>query len=682
MTMKFALILLSLSVLNISFAADHALDEIEVETIQGNKDERTFIETNESVSVLKPKSLNRSDLNNSVQMLNGLGNVQTTSDKNGDTFSIRGISDMGVTGFQKDNLASVLVDEVFQTGLALKAGSFENWDLQNVEVLRGAQSTSQGVNSLAGNILLFHARAHEENEGAAKLTLGNYSRKEGAFLVNRKINDKFALRLGYNKEYTDGYITNETNNNDKWGQRNKDHFSGDMLYKISANDELRFNFKVMRMHQGGSYVQGSDPWDYKVFEDQDFNSITNNFQTSLIYDKRLSGRLTNKTILAYSQATNTTKSDADGRATNLAGVRNDNENDSFMSFENQLRYNSENIKNVFGIHLHRYELHSDYDFGLVMGAPTVVPVIQENNRTRETYAIFDSITFDFDRHHSLNLGGRLETVTNDYGTQIASSIKNVDEDDAVTNFVALPKIGYNYRNGNYSLGALYSQGYRTGGVTVNRWRGTVNNYDPEKTDNYELSYKYVKRNFLVMSNVFYTKWRDQQVDVKLSNTLDTQIQNAANAELYGAEVETSYEFENDDSFRFNLGYVKTQFLNLKNNNRNYTGNEFPDAANFTGQASYWKFFSEKWKGILVARYVGKSYSDAENLRKSPAQFYMDTNVQYTFSSYLLELYVRNIFNQEYRVYNGVALANVNDYPASYHRMSPPREFGARLNYYW
>ena len=47
-----------------------------------------------------------------------MSNVQVNRDNKGDTFSIRGIKNTGVAGYQKDNLASIMVDDVFQTDLA------------------------------------------------------------------------------------------------------------------------------------------------------------------------------------------------------------------------------------------------------------------------------------------------------------------------------------------------------------------------------------------------------------------------------------------------------------------------------------------------------------------------------------------------------------------------------------
>lgn len=664
----------------------YQLDTIEVTDVKGNKDEKNFIESNESISVLKPKNLNRGDTNNSVQMLNGLGNVQTQSDKNGDTFSIRGVSDMGVTGYQKDNLSSIIADDIFQTPLAIRAGSFENWDLEQIELYRGPQSTTQGVNSLAGSILLYHTTPTDANEGAAKLTLGNFGRKELAVLQNVAVNDKVSVRVSVNKEMTDGYIKNATTNNDKWGAKNKDHAMLDLVYRVNETDNVRLFFKVLRTHRGGSYVQ--DVKKLRVTEDQDYNQIANNQQIGLIFNKKLSDSFSNKTIFGVTRGSATTKNDEDGQPTNIAGTRFGNDKDQFFSFENQLKYKSEKIKNVLGLHAHRYHSVNHYAMNLMIGtpgAPNPTRTTQEDEKTRETYAIFDSFTYNFTKQHALTLGGRFEVVKNQFGidlTNAAMPTLNGFRGNSVTNTIVLPKAGYTYIiDSQQSLGATYSQGYRTGGVSVNRLRGTVNEYDPEKTNNYELSYKFMREKFLFMANAFYTKWKDQQVEI-ITTSIDTVVRNAAQSELYGAEIEGSYEFENADSVRLNVGYVHTQFLSFKDPKNNFTGNFFPDAATVTAQASYWKVLNDSWKAIITSRYVGKSYTDVNNIRTAPEQFYTDFNTQYNFSSYMLELYVRNLFDQQYRLVNGAPRTATNAYQANYHRVSTPQEFGARLNYYW
>lgn len=702
--LKFPLSLIVVALLSNSAFAATELDAIEVTELQGDKEDKTYIETNESISVLKQKNLNRGDTQNSVQMLTGLSNVQASS-KSDESFSIRGISDMGVTGFQKDNLASIMVDEVFQTPIALKAGSFEQWDLNSIEVYRGAQSTTQGVNSLAGTILLFHTRPQDGNSGAAKLTAGSYGRKEVAATINHKLGEKLIVRAAYNKELYNGYIKNATTGNDKWGAKNKDHFVLDFLYRVSANDELRFNMKLLRFNRGGDYVQGSNYQDYKVFEDQDFKSITNNKQGSIAYDKRIGEQMSNKLVVAFSKGDNNSFSDADGTAQNTAGERYENSKDDYVSLENVFKYTGPKVKNSLGLHIHRYQLDEFYDFNLLLPlnptTATPVAVTQTNDKTRNVNSIFDSMVYEFDEHNSANVGGRLELVENKFGAGLTgqrlqdlgpatnAAVDNFiaglegDHSDVAYNTVFLPKLGYNFKNGDHSVGAFYSEGYRTGGLSVNRRRAEVNQYDPEKTRNYEVSYKRMTEKFLFTTNVFYTKWIDQQVEARLSaDVYDTQVKNASTSELYGAEVEGNYEINESDSLRLNLGTVETHFLGFKNNGVSYAGNSFPDAAKFTGQLSYWKGLTDEWMLIFAGRYLSPSYSDPENTREVPEQFYFDVNTQYFWKEFVVEGFVRNLFDQHYRILDGKPRTTNTPYQASYHRMSTPREVGVRLNYFW
>ena len=131
----------------------------------------------------------------------------------------------------------------------------------------------------------------------------------------------------------------------------------------------------------------------------------------------------------------------------------------------------------------------------------------------------------------------------------------------------------------------------------------------------------------------------------------------------------------------NLGYVHTQFLSFKNSREDFTGNAFPDAAPFNAQASYWKTLSDKRSLVLVSRYLSESYTNPNNDRHAPAQFYQDINLQFNQEQYIVEFYIKNIFDQRYRIFNGAPRSS-GPYQASYHRMSAPREFGARLNYYF
>ncbi len=621
---------------------------------------------------------------------------------------VTGYQGSGGAGYHRSSLASIVIDDLFQTNLAVKAGSSSLWDLGRIEVLRGAQSTNQGVNSLAGSVLLDHKAPTLSNEEAAKLGFGSFQHREIGMIANNVLlEDKAAVRVSYDKEMNGGYIKNIATGNNNWGQWNRDRVGLGLLYKISDANTLNLNGKFNRNDQGGSYVQGKDPFKYEVNEDQDFNTTMTNYQLGATHVLTLSEKTDNTMIFGLSKSDGNLFTDADGTPQNTAGTRLENNNDHYFSFENRLLYKTDKINNLFGVHTHDYELKDDFDFTLLfpLGRSSVpVAVRQPIDQTRRAYAIFNSFTYLFNENHSAIAGLRGEFTESKHGTSISGkrlkdlgSSTNKAIDDYIAkifgtyggikpNFVLLPKIGYIFTTGPHHSGLTYTRGYRTAGVSVNRARAAAVEFDPEFTDNYEASYKYSSEGFQFSSNIFYIDWQDQQVQVQVQlskDFYDTQVQNAAKAEVYGAEAEGRFRLTPHQALTAGVGYLDTKFKEFKTTSDNYEGKQFPFASHWTARLSHELKPTDNFSFFTILRNVSESYTNSENTRMADAQVYLDWNTKYVLrSSWIIEGYVNNVLDGNYRVLDGSPMSATSPIQTSYHRVSTPRELGMRLNYYW
>ncbi|HLG87963.1 MAG TPA: TonB-dependent receptor [Alphaproteobacteria bacterium] len=95
-------------------------------------------------------------------------------------------------------------------------------DMENVEVLKGPQGVSFGLNTTGGAILFEPKRPTDAFEGYAKLTLGDYGRHELEAAVNIPVvEDKVLVRLDFDRNERDGYTRDlssgaEYSNLDYW----------------------------------------------------------------------------------------------------------------------------------------------------------------------------------------------------------------------------------------------------------------------------------------------------------------------------------------------------------------------------------------------------------------------------------------------------------------------------------
>ena len=677
--------------------------ELDSILIRGTQEQNKYNETTSSITVIKNEDFKAGTIDNSINSLNGVSNVQIN--KNGESYSIRGINNTGVTGVQKDNLASTIIDDVFQSDLALRAGAFDLWDLDRMEIHRGGQATVQGINSLAGTFLVNHKEPSFFREGKIRLGYGSFDRKEIGIMTNNEIiPGVLTSRVTYNKDMSDGYIKNVITNNDKWGKKNKDAASASFLYQINETDKLIFDLKYFRNDNGGTYVQGKDPFKHQVFEDLNYNRKSHNGQGAIRYYKKLNESFSNTLIAAFSKTTAEVSSDADGTQNNLAGRRTEDYKDQMMTLENLLHYKEGKISNTLGFNLHNYKLNDFHHFNVMFPVGNnyaLIDASQAQKNLKTIYSLFDSFTYDFNSEHSLNLGVRLEYAVNEYSTYlygvrngnygntvntaVDNYVKGIvgDHGDTEKKLMALPKLGYVYHlNANNDFGLSYSQAYRNGGVSVNRRRATAKSYDPELTHNYEVSQKYNDKTFNFSTNVFYTNWKKQQVQVRVvqNDPYDSYIENASSSELFGAELQGGVKILSNHHLGMSVGYVETKFLNFKSGSTNYAGKEFPNAPKYTGLVSWKSDLTDSLSVSVLGRLLGQSWANAENTKRAPNQYYIDLSAEYVFSSYGVEIYTKNLFDKEYLIYDGTPTSSA--FPGTYHQISTPRELGVRLTYNW
>src|SRR5690606_36476190 len=98
------------------------------------------------------EEIDRQNLVSVYDLIDRTANLSSTFAESG--LNIRGISSTNDSGTGLGDLATVYLDGSPLPREASGGGPLDLWDLEQVEILRGPQSTLQGRNALAGAIIL------------------------------------------------------------------------------------------------------------------------------------------------------------------------------------------------------------------------------------------------------------------------------------------------------------------------------------------------------------------------------------------------------------------------------------------------------------------------------------------------------------------------------------------------
>jgi len=257
-------------------------ERLEVITVRAQKRPQALQDVPLALTVINAESLAPSqlkdllDLSDQVPSLNIIqqGTVSATN------LYIRGLgssaSDAGL-----ESSVGVFIDEVYQSRAANVMSDLV--DIEQIEVIRGPQSSLFGKNTSAGVISIATKRPLDTASYFSQLTLGNYGSRQLTAVATGPLSDPLSYRISASRHRSEGFFLNkddgsEINNRDRWGVRGQLLFEADEKLSLlfTANydevDELCCAASFFR-HQatnavvlqllGGSEI-GTDPYSRQV----------------------------------------------------------------------------------------------------------------------------------------------------------------------------------------------------------------------------------------------------------------------------------------------------------------------------------------------------------------------------------------------------------------------------------
>lgn len=646
-------------------------------TIYGEKLQRPSTETTTSVGVVTGERVQQEQIFDFHQALNATANtLATRADQNNAGIVIRGINSEGVNGNQNAAAApviSVIVDGAVQNAEAVRRGLRSLWDVEQVEVLRGPQSTIQGRNAAAGAVFIKTKDPVFSWLASAELTAATHNLYTAGVVVSGPIvANELAFRVAGQIYRSKNDITYTDPANEVLGKDRFGNIRGKVLWTPAAIPELRALFTVAHTDDRPSVNSVSGPDFFARVYDTPSGTLdyrgtkTNNYVSDVAYELLPGVRVRSVTSFAA------TDTDVDSAPTSTVFFRDDLRKGH--DFTQDLRLEMENRGNgLSGVLGFSYGNFKNRDDSLINIDPCVAfPIpcfgmipFQDTLTQNQTKSLagYADLRYRFLDRWVLITGGRAlrdEVSTDASGFQFAgvdmfgSPIYNVLNDSTNETFKAfVPKLGVTYDlTTTQTIGFTYSQGYRAGfGQVVG---GAISRVSPEFLDAYEVSYRslWLDDTLGFNTNVFYYDYSNQQVAVPDPIIpAFNRIVNGGKSHSYGAEFETLFKATNRISLYASIGLLFTRFDEFVTASGNFSGNEFPEAPSYTVNVGGMYKDPQGWFVGANARFIDGFYSNADvandPLRYVSSATIVDARAGWEHKNAKLTVFAKNLFDERY-----------------------------------
>lgn len=503
------------------------------------------------------------DYYTSVPGLSFTPNVQSQQ-----SLSIRGVT----TGGNTNPTVGVTVDDVPYGASTAQAGGLvvpdiDPGDLARVEVLRGPQGTLYGASSMGG-LLKFVTVDPSTDAVTGRVQAGTSSVYNGAELgysfrgsINVPLSDTFAIRASAFTREDPGYIDDPVLGIDGV---NEARVSGGRLSALWKESEL-LSVKFSALYQVTT-THGNDDVDIEPgLKDlqQDYLPGTGGYRREVqAYSATVTSKIGIVDLTAISGFNGNSFSDSDDFSSEFGGLGNAVygvpgspllTNNRTSKFTQEIRLSAplgQHLDWLFGV-FYTHE-KSNYQQNIEAENPDYVIIADALSLsipiTYAEYAAFTDVTIHVTDRFDIQVGAR-ESEIRQSSAQVESGpyapiltgkpspaiYPAVDSSNSAFTYLLTPRFRL---SPDLMLYARLASGYRAGGPNLSPGGVTPAEYNPDKTQDYEIGIKgdFFERTLTVDGSVYYIDWRNIQLQAVNPLTDLTYGFNGNTAKSQGVEL--------------------------------------------------------------------------------------------------------------------------------------------------
>lgn len=662
----FSVITLSILAINsllVSSMVNAEVAGLDTMVVTGEKIDKNIKETTTAVTLFSGDVLKTGEITEVKDIAIGAPNVIP------DTFghiSIRGVSGGGaatggvalMTG-ARARIATV-VDGTTQDWSGYNFTPTNLWDVEQVEVLRGPQSTTQGASAIAGALVVNTNDPTFESEAAVRLGLESY--KNGnlkhnlAFMSSGAlVENELAYRIAADQTKGDGWLNYDTSNYSgnlpNLSESSSLNIRGKLLFEPTVIPELSAKLTVNYLENEGEHAnfasntaQGIASQEMTISDSGGAVArVQDSKNTSIAADinYELSDGITNS--LHISRIDSDIYADGYGFASGTTTHTYDIEQTT-TSLENRIIFNDKRAKLV-GV----AGLFYAYKDSIINASQGVINI--NTSYTTTTKALYGEGTYSLSPDTKVTTGLRIENEETDKTGSFFSTQK-VNQNTSSTHY--LPKLAVTHDISSTTiLGASVSKGYSPNGTYINT-TGDVFSFDSEEVTSFELSSKSAfGAGTTLRANLFYNNYKDYQA---LSGFT---IVNVDAAHTIGFELEANTWLTDNLEIQGSVGLLRSE-IDKYNSLSNYKGNQLSGAPENNFGLGFTHYIGNNLSFGADVTYVGKYYSNLSNTNNDMAgdYFIANTRLQYVTGDLTFNGFVKNLTGEKLLYYRTDSLAAV------------------------